>query len=138
MEKYISLFIIIPFIGFLLNAAIPNKEEVRLSQTSFIMLAIQFLFALVFTGYWLFNGAVPIYQKQFTLLYLQDFELYIDFMFDGVTAVYLLVGAFVAFLISTYSRNYLHREDGFKRFFATILFFYLGYNLIVLLSLIHI
>ena len=132
MENYISLFIIIPFLGFLVNALISNKNEVRLSQSSFVMLGIQFVFALVFTAYWLYKGAQPIYQKQFTLLRLPDFELYIDFLFDGITAVYLLVGAFVAFLISTYSRNYLHREAGFKRFFATILFFYLGYNLIVL------
>lgn len=132
MEHYISLFILIPLVGFIVNALISNKDEVRLSQSSFVMLGIQFVFALVFTMYWLYKGAEPLYQKQFTLLSLEGFELYIDFLFDGITAVYLLVGAFVAFLICTYSRNYLHREAGFKRFFATVLFFYLGYNLIVL------
>jgi NADH:ubiquinone oxidoreductase subunit 5 (subunit L)/multisubunit Na+/H+ antiporter MnhA subunit len=46
--------------------------------------------------------------------------------------VYLLVGAFLTFLVTIYSRYYLHREHGYKRFFNTILFFYLGYNITIL------
>lgn len=132
MENFISLFILIPLLGLMINAVIPGREELRLSQVSFTMLGVQFIGVMVFTIYWLFNGRPALYEKQLVLLSLDDFELYIDFVFDEVTAVFLLVGAFIAFLITAYSRNYLHREDGFKRFFTTILFFYLGYNLIVL------
>lgn len=35
-------------------------------------------------------------------------------------------------MISTYSRYYLHREKGYKRFFNTVLFFFFGYNLAIL------
>ncbi len=132
MENYISIFILIPFFGFLINAIIPKEDERRLAQVSFVMLAMQFIGGLGFAIYWLAIGKPTLYKKQLVLLHLEDFELYIDFTFDGVTVVFLLVGAFIAFLITAYSRNYLHREDGFKRFFTTILFFYLGYNMIVL------
>ena len=37
----------------------------------------------------------------------------------------------LTFLITVYSRYYLHRETGYKRFFNTVWFFYLGYNLVV-------
>lgn len=132
MEHFISLFILIPLLGFVINAVIPSREELRLSQVSFSMLGVQFVGVMIFTIYWLFNGRPALYEKQLVLLSLDDFELYIDFVFDEVTAVFLLIGAFIAFLITAYSRNYLHREEGFKRFFTTILFFYLGYNFIVL------
>lgn len=132
MENLISLFILVPFFGFIINALLPNRNEVRLSQVSFSMLGLQFIGVLLFTIYWAIFYDEPIYKKQVTLIDLENFQLNIDFVFDEVTAVFLLVGSFIAFLITTYSRNYLHREDGFKRFFATILFFYLGYNLIVL------
>lgn len=132
MEKYISLFILLPLLGFLMNAIIPNRDEVRLAQVSFTMMAMQFIGVLIFTINWVINGAEAVYKKQLVLLSLGDFQLYIDFLFDETTVTFLLTGAFIAFLITAYSRNYLHREDGFKRFFTTILFFYLGYNLIVL------
>ena len=35
----------------------------------------------------------------------------------------------LTFLITVYSRYYLHRETGYKRFFNTVWFFYLGYNI---------
>lgn len=96
------------------------------------MLAVQFISVTIFTVLWLLSGEPYIYNKWLVLLNLENMELYVDFIFDEITAVYLMVGAFIAFLITTYSRNYLHREPGFKRFFTTILFFYLGYNVIVL------
>ena len=44
---------------------------------------------------------------------------------------FALVGAILAFLIVMYSRVYMHRESGYKRFFNTILFFFLGYNVTI-------
>ena len=132
MEQFISLFIIIPFLGLIVNGLISQREEVKLAQVSFATMGLQFISVFVFTIIWLIQGSEVMYKKQLTLLRLHDLEIYLDFKFDWVTAVFLAVGAFIAFLITTYSRNYLHREAGFKRFFTTILFFYLGYNLIVL------
>ena len=50
---------------------------------------------------------------------------------DRITLVYLLLGSLITFVITVYSRYYLHREEGYKRFFNTILFFYSGYNIII-------
>ncbi|MFN3874335.1 MAG: proton-conducting transporter membrane subunit, partial [Flavobacteriales bacterium] len=70
--------------------------------------------------------------KEIVLYRSADYEFFIDFYFDRVTAVYLLVGAMLTFLITVYSRYYLHREEGYKRFFNTILFFFTGYAITVL------
>lgn len=132
MEQYISIFILIPLIGFLITILIPKTNETRLSQVSFIMMGLQFVSIFIFTFIWISEGCPLLYKKQLTLLEAEHLTVYIDFMYDWATATYLLVGAFIGFLITAYSRNYLHRETGFKRFFNTILFFYLGYNVIVL------
>lgn len=132
MENLLSVFIIIPLVGFLLNGIIPKRDEVRLSKITFYILLLQLFAVVSYTFFWIFSGEPHIYKKWLVLLELHNFELYIDFIFDETTAVFLFIGAFITFLVTTYSRNYLHREVGFKRFFVTILFFYLGYNIIVL------
>lgn len=132
MENVIPIFILIPVIGFLVNAILPRKDELNLSRSTYVMLGGQLLAVISFTACWFFSEQGAIYKKWIVLLNVHDFEIYVDFVFDEITAVFLSIGAFTAFLVTTYSRNYLHREDGFKRFFATILFFYLGYNIIVL------
>ena len=36
------------------------------------------------------------------------------------------------FLVATFSKYYMHRDEGYKRFFNTILLFAVGYNFIIL------
>lgn len=125
-------FVLIPFIGFLLSLFIPGKNERAISQAAFLTVGIQ-LFALCsFVLLWLFRGAPAFNIREAVLYRTSGYEFVINFYFDGVAAVYLLVGAFVSFLILRFSRYYLHLADGYKRFFNTILFFYLGYNLTAL------
>lgn len=71
-------------------------------------------------------------NTKYLVLY-QDahFEFFIDFYFDKITAVFALIGVILVFLVSIFSRYYMHRDEGFKRFFNILLFFFLGYNFIV-------
>ena len=61
----------------------------------------------------------------------KGYDFYIDIHFDIITMTFLLVGSFLTFLVIGYSRYYLHREKGYKRFFSILLFFYVGYNIII-------
>ena len=70
--------------------------------------------------------------KELVIFQTTDYEFFLDFYFDKISDVYLLVGSFLTFLVAMYSRYYLHRESGYKRFFVTILFFYLGYTITIL------
>ncbi len=131
MEWYINLFIVLPFVGFFLSLLIPRKHEVWLSRLSFTTVGIQLFSALFFSILWLMKGAHVINLKEFSIFKARDYDFYIDFYFDGITLTYLIIGALLTFIITVYSQYYLHREEGYKRFFNVILLFYLGYNIII-------
>jgi NADH-quinone oxidoreductase subunit L len=131
MEQLINLFILLPLVGFVLSLVIPRQNENLLSWVSFTTVGIQFFAALIFIVVWMFYGGNVIDLKEFSIFQAQGYDFYIDFYFDRITLTYLIIGAMLTFIITVYSRYYLHREEGYKRFFNIILFFYLGYNIVI-------
>lgn len=131
--SYVILsFILIPFLGFISSLLFSKKNEIALSRIAIYTTAFQLLTVVSFIFYWIIKGSPIINIKETVIYQSKEYEFFIDFYFDSVTAVYLFVGSFVTFLIARYSRTYMHLENGYKRFFNTILFFYLGYNWTVL------
>ncbi|MES2837771.1 MAG: proton-conducting transporter membrane subunit [Bacteroidota bacterium] len=131
MEKALQLFILIPILGFLLSLVIPKSKEKLISWLSFTTIGVHFTFFIVFLIIWLLNGFQVLNLKDFVLFKTDNYEFYIDFYFDKIVAVFVFVGCLLTFLVTVYSRYYLHRENGYKRFFNTILFFYLGFTIII-------
>ena len=127
----IQIFIAVPFLGLFISFLIPGHREFLLSRTALATAGIQLMAALSFIIFWMVKAAPVLNLPEMVLYHSENYEFLIDFYFDKVTAVYLFVGAFITFLIVVYSRYYLHREKGYKRFFNTILLFYLGYNLTI-------
>ena len=131
MTEFILFFILVPLLGFWVSLIIPKKNETLLSAFSFLTVGLHFTGFWVFFIYWMLHGRPVLNLQEFTLFSSGDYAFYLDFYFDTITAVYLFVGAFLTFLVTIYSRYYLHRESGYKRFFNTILFFYFGYNVAI-------
>ena len=131
MDRLLLIFLLIPFTGFAISLLLPKENENLISWTTFSTAGLQHFLAMAFVGYWIFQGAPTLNIKEFIIYKTAGYEFFIDLYFDNITAVYLLVGSLLTFLITIYSRYYMHREKGYKRFFNTILFFYLGYNTIV-------
>ena len=131
LNQSLALFIIIPLLAFLASLFWKNKEEKPIAFivqfTKGFLIATTVLYAVL----WFINGSTPINQKLFTLYQTDHFVFAIQFYYDLVTLVYSIVGAVLFFLVSTFSRYYMHRDEGYKRFFNTILFFASGYNLII-------
>ena len=131
LSQSISLFATIPFIAFILTLLWQNKQEkpiiriVRFTKIFYIVAAI------AYAVLWVINGFTPVTQRYLTLYETDHFVFAIQFYYDHITAVYSIVGAVLFFLVSTFSRYYLHRDEGYKRFFNTILLFAIGYNLII-------
>ncbi|MBK9416291.1 MAG: hypothetical protein IPN62_03135 [Flavobacteriales bacterium] len=132
MERLLPLFVLIPFLGFLISLLVPGKHESALSRIAYYSAGAQFFTLLAFGVLWLLQGAPLLNVKEIVIYRSDGYEFFIDLFFDRVTAVYLLVGSMLTFMITIYSRYYLHREDGYKRFFNTILFFFTGYSITVL------
>lgn len=131
-QLIISSFVLIPLFGFLASLLIGSGNENGFSRLAVGMVSVHLLVIVVFTIGWILGGRNPINIPELVIYDNGSYRFLIDLYFDGITAVYLFVGAFVTFLITRYSRFYLHMEDGYKRFFNTVLFFYLAYNLTVL------
>jgi NADH:ubiquinone oxidoreductase subunit 5 (subunit L)/multisubunit Na+/H+ antiporter MnhA subunit len=131
-ELFIQVFVGIPLLGFLLSLIISRSREMFISRLAFGTIGVNLLAVMIFTGYWLMEGQPTLNLRDFSIFKTQGYEFFVDFCFDKITAVYLLVGSILSFLVTLYSRYYMHREEGYKRFFNTLLFFYLGYNLVII------
>lgn len=131
MTNLLPYFLLLPGVGFVASLLAPRRSEKAISGIAFATVGGQLLLALGFTLYWMINGASAIDQKEVVLYQTPDYAFFIDLSFDQVTAVYLLVGAMLTFLVTVYSRIYLHREEGYKRFYNLLQFFFLGYVLTI-------
>ncbi|MHA8075524.1 proton-conducting transporter transmembrane domain-containing protein [Aquirufa sp. TARAVU-A1A] len=132
INTLLPLFIWVPIVGFLVSLTLPKNNERLISGVAFITMTIQLIAATIYVADWILTGANTFQVKEVILFQNEDYIFQIDFLFDKITAVYLLVGALLTFMVTMYSRTYLHREAGYKRFFNTTLFFYLGYSITTL------
>jgi len=131
MEQLLQLFIFLPLAGFCLSLFFSNKQERIISGIAFTTVGFQFIGILSFIIYWLFQHAPVINLKHFVFFKEDNIEIFLDFYFDKITAVFSLLGALITFLVLVFSKYYLHRDSGYKRFFKTILLFYFAFNMTV-------
>src|SRR5688500_9652644 len=131
MSQLLQFFIWIPLAAFFITLLVPRKKERILSGLAIGMAALQLSAILLFTGFWLMNDHPLLDQKHLVIFSAPQFQIFIDFFFDRNTAVFAAVGAMLALLVLIFSKYYMHREEGFKRYFSTMLLFYTGYNVIV-------
>jgi NADH:ubiquinone oxidoreductase subunit 5 (subunit L)/multisubunit Na+/H+ antiporter MnhA subunit len=131
LTSLLQLFIFIPIIGFIVSLLIPKRYEEAISWTAYLTTGAHMVLAWVFLVLWLIEGHPTFQTVDLILYHTERYTFFISFYFDKITATYLFVGTFLTFLVTVYSRWYLHRESGYKRFFNTILFFYIGYNIII-------
>lgn len=127
----INLFIVIPLVGFVVSLLVHKHRELALSGIAFGTAGLNLGCFLIFGVLWLFAGHPMLNVRDIVLYRTVGYEFLVDFFLDDVTAVYMIVGSFLVFVITIYSRVYLHREQGYKRFFNTILLFYVGYTITI-------
>jgi NADH:ubiquinone oxidoreductase subunit 5 (subunit L)/multisubunit Na+/H+ antiporter MnhA subunit len=131
LNNSISLFIIIPLLAYIASLFWKNHQEKPIALIVQFTKGFFIVATMVYAVLWFINGSTPVNQKLVTLYQTDHFVFAIQFYYDLITMVYSIVGAVLFFLVSTFSRYYMHRDEGYKRFFNTILFFALGYNLII-------
>jgi len=128
----IQVFIFLPVIGFVFSLLIPRNAEMWLSRIAIFTSGLNLLGFLFFLIYRASLNIPEVNLEQFTLYETTGYVFIADFYLDRIGAVFLFVGSLLTFMITLYSRYYMHREEGYKRFFCTILFFYAGYNFAIL------
>ena len=132
LEQLIPAFLVLPALGFVASLLLDGKRERALSALAYGTVGLQLALVLGYSAWWLASGAPHIDVREVVLYSNPHYEFFLDLYFDGIGATYMAIGALLTFLITVYSRYYLHREQGFKRFFNTILLFYLGFCVTVL------
>lgn len=128
----VLLLFVIPFLGFLSVVFTAGKREFLISRLAFFFVAAHLVAVSTAFVLWAINGFNALNIRELSLFQSEEYEFVIDFYFDKLTAFFLLTGSFIMLLITRYSRYYMHMEKGYKRYFATILFFYTGFSLTVL------
>ena len=131
MQQLLQYFILIPLAGFLINLLVPKNKEKAVSFVAILTGGIQLIFSTYFIFNWIKIGAPDLNIKQLVLYKTVGFEFYIGYYFDYISAVFLWAGSMIVLMVSVFSKYYLHREGGYKRYFNNILFFFLGYSIIV-------
>lgn len=132
MSSLLFLFIVLPLAGVVLSFFASNKQENYISLVAIITVALHLLLGIAFGIQWLVNGFPVIFEHGPVLYKTNTSDFSIDFFFDGTTAVYITVSNILILLVTIFSRYYMHREKGFKRFFSNLLFFYAGLNIVLM------
>ena len=132
MNQLLVLFIAIPFLAFLVSLFWQNKSEKAIGKIVRFTKVLYILVSVSFAVWWMSNGLQPVSYHLATLYQTDHFVFAVELYYDEITAVFSIVGAFLFFLVATFSKYYMHRDQGYKRFFNTILLFAAGYNFIIL------
>lgn len=131
MEKLLPLFLLIPFLGFVVSLIIPSKNEKGIFLSMAIPTALQVVFGIGFTLYWALSEHLTLNVKEITLYSTDHYSFFIDLLFDKVTATYLIMSSTLTFMIAMFSRGYMHKDSGFKRYFNTMILYFFGVQVII-------
>jgi len=124
-----------PFISALILAVLavlnrPIKEErtARITHTAFL---IYLLCAFITAIAWCFLGFKPIKWDLGNLYQSKENHLFVGFYLDKAGILFLCITAIISNVIIFYSRRYLHRDPGYRRFFMVMSVFILGMTFLI-------
>jgi NADH:ubiquinone oxidoreductase subunit 5 (subunit L)/multisubunit Na+/H+ antiporter MnhA subunit len=132
LMQLLTMLVSIPILGFVGCILMSRKWERMIFSIAMTTILLE-LAAFLFLGYqWLSAGAFPVSASIGSLYASPSYTFNLDFYFDKLGAVFLGMAIVMTALIFMFSKYYLHREQGFKRFYCTVLLFFMGLSLIIL------
>jgi len=130
--QLLTMLVLTPILGFIGCILMPSKWERPIFWTAMTAILLETVTLLFFVYQWLMTGANPVVASIGSLYSSHSYSFDLSFYFDGLAAVFLGVATIMTALIFIFSKYYLHREQGFKRFYSTVLLFFTGLVLIIL------
>ncbi len=100
LSFWIQFIIGIPFVGFVVSLLVPERKEYLLSWVAFFTAGLNMFSVFVFLIFWGIQGFETLNLREISLYKTDDFVFLINFFFDRVGAVYVLIGALLTFLIT--------------------------------------
>lgn len=123
---------IIPLIGLAGCILVPANRERAIFYVAIATIFLECAAILSLVWAWLSNGAAPITTDLGTLYANPHYTFSLSLYFDRISLVFLGMAALVTSLVLIFSRYYMHREPGFKRYYYTVLLFFTGLSLVIL------
>lgn len=131
LTELLNIILALPFCFTIIVMLLPQRNEKLISAFVFPAMGIHLLLVTSIILLWVADGANVQNIQGLTLFSSHHYNFYLDFYFDEATAVFLWIGSLMVFLIVSYSRIYMHNEEGYKRFFYTLMFAFCGYCICV-------
>ncbi|MEZ4742088.1 MAG: proton-conducting transporter membrane subunit [Bdellovibrionota bacterium] len=127
--------IVVPLIFFALIAAYvalkqDHSEKVLIRTISFVMLT-SFILSFLVGIYFVFSDAHRFVADFGTWYQLEDYKFNVSFIFDSLSIPMLILSNFLIGIVGHFSSRYLHKDDGFVRFFLLYLLFSSGMSLVI-------
>jgi len=132
LTQLLTALVLIPTLGFVGCVFAPKKRERTIFSVATAAILLELVTFVSLSYQWLSAGAKPVSTSIGALYTSLHYSFFIDFYFDRTSAVFLGMATITAALVAIFSRYYLHREPGFKRFYCTVLLFLIGLSLIIL------
>lgn len=127
----LSLFVLLPLFALVSCCLFPNRFEKSISGIAVTSMGVTSLLFAWMVFLWGKSGFAPIFQPGPLLFSRADYELSIHFYMDTNSVVFFGTACLATLLVLLFSKYYMHRDPGFRRFYATILFFFAGIALII-------
>ncbi len=130
--QLLASLVLIPVLGLLGVLVLPKRWERAVYRLVMATMASEFVALLALGAQWLGADMAAASLHAGTLHVTQGYSFSLDFFVDTLSAVFVGMAVVTTSLIASFSRYYMHREQGFKRFYATVLLFFLGLSLVTL------
>lgn len=132
LTQLLIALVLIPLIGVTGCMLIQKKWERGVFTLAMTTILLELVTFLVFGYQWINGGASPVSASIGDLYASHHYTFSLDFYFDKLSAVFLGMATLTTVLIFVFSKYYMHREQGFKRFYNTLLLFFIGLSFIIL------
>ena len=116
--------IAIPLVAALALTVLPVTREPVVARIALGSNALSVIVSAAAIAVWLVRGADPIRTPSHGVFSHAGYRFTLTLVLDGSAAVFLALVQFITGMVVRFSRFYLHREPGFRRFFATVLLFH--------------
>jgi NADH-quinone oxidoreductase subunit L len=127
----LEILVLIPLLGFFVCLLIPKKQEKLIAGTAILSVLADFALFIYLSTSWVRQGFPDMAEHGITIYENANYTFALEFFFDLTGAVFFAMTCITTLLVMRFSTFYMHRDRGFKRFFATILLFFTGLGLIV-------
>ncbi len=123
IDELLSFAIVGPLVLGLLLALRLVTGERAVAYVAQSGAALSVVTSAVAVGLWIAHAARPVLTPPHVLFEHGGYRLVFQLALDDASVVFLVLAQFTTGVVLRFSRFYLHREPGFRRFFATVLMF---------------